>query len=179
MNRNLYELLGCKNIVGGKLQRFTKKKKIGFSTKFFLKSEKLCCKQLLHMQYFKSCVTQKTYHIFHELNCKSKLLIYLMDCRIYCIQYIGKSETKLGIRLNNHCKNVNRQNVPQADQHFKLPNHNFNQHSRFTLTEQLDNMKMDKDLPTLRLQKREDFWIEILKNFHPYGLNTELNFSNQ
>ena len=30
-NRNLYDLLGCKNIVDEKLQRLSKKKNIGFS----------------------------------------------------------------------------------------------------------------------------------------------------
>ena len=72
-----------------------------------------------------------------------------MEFRICHIQYIGKSEREFNIRLNNHCKDVNRQNAPQADQHFKLPNHNFNQHARFTLIEQLDNMRIDKDLATL------------------------------
>ena len=102
-----------------------------------------------------------------------------MECRICRIQYIGKSETKFNIRLNNHRKDVNRQNAPYADQHFKLPNHSFNHHARLTLIEQLDNMKIDKDLAILRLKKREDFWIETLKNLHPYGLNAELHFSNQ
>ena len=94
-----------------------------------------------------------------------------MECRICHIQYIGKSETEFNIRLNNHCKDVNRQNAPQTDQHFKLPNHNFNQHARFTLNEQLDNMRIDKDLATLWLKKREDFWIETIKTLDPYGLN--------
>ena len=78
-----------------------------------------------------------------------------MECRIFPIQYIGKSETEFNVRLNNHGKDVNRQNASQVDQHFKLPNHNFNQHARLTLIEQLDKMKIDKDLATLRLQKRE------------------------
>ena len=178
-NRNLFDLLGCKNITDGKLQRLSKKKKIGFFTKCFSKSRNLCCKQVLHMQSFKSSVTQETYNYFHDLNCKSKLLIYLMECKICGIQYIGKSETEFNIRLNNHCKDGSRQNAPQADQHFKLPNHNFNQHARFTLTMQLDNMKIDKNLARLRLKKREDFWIETLKTLHPYDLNVLLNFSNQ
>ena len=58
-NTNLYDLLGCKNIVDGKLQRHSKKKKIGFSTKCFSKSGNLCCKQVVHTQSFKSSVTQK------------------------------------------------------------------------------------------------------------------------
>ena len=77
-----------------------------------------------------------------------------MECRICRIQCIGKLETEFNIRLN-HRKDVNRQNALQADQHFKLPNHNFSQHARFTSNEQLDNMKIDKDLATLRLKKRE------------------------
>ena len=52
-NRNLYDLLGCKNIVDGKIQRFPKKKKVGFSTKCFSKSGNLCCKQVAHTQSFK------------------------------------------------------------------------------------------------------------------------------
>ena len=159
-NRNLYDLLGCKNIVDGKLQRLSNNKKIGFPAKCFSKAGNLCCKHVLHTQSFKSGVTQKTYHIFHDLNCKSRLLVYLMECRICGIQYIGKSETEFNIRLNNHRKDVNRQNAPQADQNFcliKLPNHNFNQHAGFTLIEQLDNMKIDKDLATLWSKKCEDF----------------------
>ena len=126
---------------------------------------------------FKSSVTQKIYHIFHDLNCKSKLLIYLMECRIWCIQQIGKSETEINIRLNNHRKDVNRRNTPQANQHFKLLNHDFNQHGTFTLTEQLDNIKTDKNSATLCLKKREDFWIEKLKILHPYCLNAKFYFS--
>ena len=41
-------------------------------------------------------------HIFHDLNCKSKLLIYVMECRVCRIQYIEKSEMEFNIRLSNH-----------------------------------------------------------------------------
>ena len=102
-----------------------------------------------------------------------------MECRICSIQYIGKSKTELNIRLNNHRKDSNRQNAPQADHHFKLLNHNFSQHARYTWIEQLDNMNIDKDLAILQLKKCEDFWIKKLKTLHQYGLNAELNFPNQ
>ena len=96
--------------------------------------------------------------MFHDLNRKSKLLIDLMECRTCCIQCLGKSETEFNIRLNNHRKDVNRENAPKVDQHFKLPNQNFKQHARFTWIEQLDNMKIDQDVATtLRLKTREDF----------------------
>ena len=102
-----------------------------------------------------------------------------MECTICHIQYIGQSETEFNIRLNNHRKDANGQNAPQANQHFKLPNHNFSQHVIITLIEQLDNMNTDKDLATPQLKIREDFWTEKLKTLHPYGLNAELNFPNQ
>ena len=111
-NRNLYNLLGCKSIVDRKLRRLSKKKKNRFSTKCFLKLGNLYCKQALHMQSFKSSVTQKIY-IFHNL--KSKLLIHLIEYGICHIQFNGKSETEFNIRLNNHHKDVNRRNALQAD----------------------------------------------------------------
>ena len=80
----------------------------------------------------------------HDSNYKTKLLIYFIQCRTSRIQYIVKSETKFNIRLNNHRKHVNRQNAPRVEQHFKLPN----QHARFNLIEQLENMKINKDLAT-------------------------------
>ena len=69
-----------------------------------------------------------------------------MECRIFHIQYIGKSDTELNLRLNNHYKDLNRQKAKKADQHFKLPNHKFSCNARFTLIGQLDNMKIDSDL---------------------------------
>ena len=69
-----------------------------------------------------------------------------MECRIPRIQYSEKSKTGFNIRLINHCKDVNIQNAPDADEQFKLPNHNFNQYARFTLIKQLDNVNIDKVL---------------------------------
>ena len=48
--RILQHLPGCKNIVDGKLQRQSKKKKIEFFTKYFSKSGNLCCKQVLKVR---------------------------------------------------------------------------------------------------------------------------------
>ena len=44
-------------------------------------------------------------------------------------QYTGNSET-VNIRLNNHGKDVYKTNTPEADQHFRLPGHNFNRHTK-------------------------------------------------
>ena len=101
-----------------------------------------------------------------------------MKCTLCDIQYIGKSETQFNLRLNNHRKDINRQNAPLLDQHFKLLGHNFNQHAKFNLIEQVDNINIDKDLATLRLKNREDFRILRLKTLQLDDFNAELNFPN-
>ena len=66
----------------------------------------LCCQQLISTATFKSNQTNKTFKICHRVNCKSNFVIYLLDCYIYNIQYVDKSETPFNIRLNNHKKDV-------------------------------------------------------------------------
>ena len=62
---------------------------------------------------FKSTVTHKTLKLYKKLNCKSKYLIYLIECMLCNKQYTGKYETTF--RLNNHRKDVNKQKLLQAD----------------------------------------------------------------
>ena len=68
------------------------------------------------------------------------MLLYLTECTLFRIHYIGKSETQFKVRLRNHRKYVNRQNSPLLDWHFKQIGHNFKQQAKFTLIEQLDNI---------------------------------------
>ena len=84
----------------------------------------------------------------------------------------------MNIRLNNHRKDVCKTNTPEADQHFRLPGHNFNRHTKLTLIKQLNNTELDKELLTFRLKKCEDFWIHKLKTLKPHGVNAKLNFPN-
>ena len=41
-----------------------------------------------------------------------------MECVLSNKQYTAKSETAFNLKLDNHQKNVNKQNSLQADQHF-------------------------------------------------------------
>ena len=56
-----------------------------------------------------------------------------MECMLCNKKYTGKSETAFNSRLNNHGRDVNKQNSHQAGQYFQLPGHNFNKHAKFTL----------------------------------------------
>ena len=43
---------------------------------------------------------------------------------------------------------IYKTNTQEADQHFRLPGHNFNWQAKFTLLEQLNKTELDKELLT-------------------------------
>ena len=137
----------------------------------------LCCQQLISTAIFKSNQTSKTFKICHRVNCKSSFVIYLLECYICNIQYVGKSETPFNIRLNNHRKDVKNPNAIPACKHFNRHDHDFNNHGKIIIIEQLRNIRTTST-ETLkeRLKQRENFWIMKLETLAPLGLNQDLNW---
>ena len=136
----------------------------------------LCCTEVLNTQTSMSQQTKRTFNIFYKLACNCQYVIYLMECILYKIQYVGKSETPFNLRLNNHRKDVNNSKVIPACNHLKIHVHNFMKHAKFTLIEQLTEISnVSKDTLRLRLKRQEDFWIIKLQTLAPKGLNQELN----
>ena len=37
--------------------------------------------------------TKEKFNIYHKVSCKSNYVIHLLECLLYKIQYVGKSET--------------------------------------------------------------------------------------
>ena len=68
---------------------------------------------------FKSRRTNKSYTIFHEVNCSSTYVICPMECTLCKKQYVRKSETSFNIRLNNHHKDVKKPDAMLACRHFQ------------------------------------------------------------
>ena len=75
-----------------------------------------------------------------------------MECVLSNKQYTGKSEAAFNLRLDIHWKDVNKRNSFQADQHFRLPGHNFNKQAKLTLIELLNDTNIDKELLKYRLK---------------------------
>ena len=44
--------------------------------------------------------TQKTYKIFHKVNCSSAYVVYLVKYKLFKKQYVEKAEIPFNIRLN-------------------------------------------------------------------------------
>ena len=91
-------------------------------------SRNLCCRQITETSTFMSQQTKENFKIFHNVNCKSKYVIYLLECQICKIQYVGKTETAFNVRLNNHRSNAlhPKEDTIPACKHFNRERHNFN-----------------------------------------------------
>ena len=59
------------------------------------------------------------------MNCKSKYNIYL-KCTKCKLEYVGKVETELNLRIHNHRKDVLKLNAIPAYRHFVQRDHDFN-----------------------------------------------------
>ena len=101
-NRNLKSILGQTYL--SKNKKVLKKNPIiGKCNQCLSKSNNLCCRQTISTSTFYNEYTGTIYNILHNLNCKSRFIIYLGNCTL-CkkTQYVGKSEFPWNIRLNNH-----------------------------------------------------------------------------
>ena len=172
-NKNLGELIGGHTLQGEKVFKTHFQINRGESKSFNTTSKlSLCCTQVVNIKTFESYQTKRMFKIFNKLNCKSSFIIYLMECTLCKIQYVGKAETPFDIRLNNHRKDTNGNNpkaIP-ASILFKQPGHNFNKYATFTLIEQINNTtNANIDTIKIRLKRREDFWILKLDTLHRKG----------
>ena len=159
-NKSLKDIIGGNTIEDNKRKLKVKKKTTGKCSPCFSNKE-LCCNHVENTTSFQSSQTKETFNIYHHVNCKSKYVIYLLQCTLCKCQYIGKSETPFNIRLNSHRKDVSSVTGIPACKHSNETGYNFNSHAKFTIIDQLEkNNNLDKETLTKRLKLRENFWIE-------------------
>ena len=166
----LQEIVGGHTVKQGKVFKKNLARLNGKSVPCGSMRPSLCCTQVLNTETFMSQQTKRMFNTFHKLTCKSQYVIYLMECILCKIQYVGQSETPFNLRLNNHRKDVNNPKAIPACNHFKIHGHNFMKHTNFTLIEQLTGISnVSKDTLRLWLKQQEDFWIIKLKALAPKG----------
>ena len=132
------------------------------------------CKHITEGSTFTSHSTKKQYKIYHEMTCTSSWLVYLSRCRVHKLQYVGKSTTKLNIRMNN-----NRNHLRLKDRSCKLVQHfldsdecSFEHDMELMPIEQIHHGNtLTKEARHAVLAKREIFWQNLLKTLIPTGMN--------
>ena len=97
-----------------------------------------CCQQVLKTGT--STQTRETFTIFHQVTCHSNYVIYLLECVMFKIQHVGKSETSFNIRLYNYRKDIKKPSDTEACKHFNNNKNTFSKHGKFIIIEQLQNI---------------------------------------
>ena len=90
----------------------------------------LCYNQVMTTNSFTSQEAKQTFNIFFNLNCTSGYIIYLVECILCKMQYVGKAETAFNLRFNNHRKDEKKSSYVLASKHLQEQGHNFNKHFR-------------------------------------------------
>ena len=151
-------MIGGNTIEKNKKLLTTNKFTNGKCSPCFSNSRTLCCKQVIKTEHFKSNQTNRTFRIFQKTTCKSNFIIYLLECKLFKIQYVGKAEATFNIQLNNHRKDVKDPKAISVDKHFNQTGHNFNLHPKFIIIEQLEDIeKISNEILKERLKTPENF----------------------
>ena len=135
------------------------------------------CNKINETQTFKSTRNNKILTIFHSVDCQSSWVIYIIECNICRLQYIGKSETGFNLLLNNHRDHTkNRVNSCELTEHFlyNIRSHNFEDDLTITVIEQIkkDHFAINRKKELLR--NKEMFWQRMLNSTQPNGLNKRI-----
>ena len=169
-NRNLKELIRSSKIEKNEVKkRQIQKLKPSKCSPCLTNLRSFFCKQIRKKTVFKSQQTRKIYKIFHNVNCASSLVMYLIGCISCNRQYVGKAETSFSIWLNNHRKDVKKVDAIMVCKYFQQLSHNFNKHAKFTIIDQLTNTSKSKGTLTQRLIESENFWILTLFKMGIFG----------
>ena len=125
-NRNLRDVLGQTKLTGGKVVRTTKQS--GRCTPCRGRADARCCTHIVNTSVFTDGSGRKRFKIRQKTGCRSKNAIYLAWCD-RCNdgrQYVGKLETQqANRRINKHRNHAKKPNSIKIDQHFRSPEHTF------------------------------------------------------
>lgn len=103
-----------------------------------------------------------SFPILHCLNCESKCVIYLIECKNCRVRYVGETSRALHLRIADHVQNIKAMRNTAVSEHFNstCTLGDFS----FTALEHCSN--------TTKRRKKESVWIKRLGTLNPGGLNT-------
>ena len=109
--------------------------------------------------------TGKTFNIKKHLTCKSFNVIYVITCSKCCKQYVGKTETNLNIRVNNHRSFIKTKKPDPLARHFFTNGHTFDDF-------QITAIDFVPHADTHTLCNKETFYIKLFQTAQPSGINS-------
>ena len=125
------------------------------------------CHMIRIEETFKSHSTGTTHKTRSTFTCKTRNLVYLIQCRKFGLQYVGETANPLHIRMNGHRSDIHTQKTDKpVAAHFNLPDHTL---------DDLQVMGIEKihNNDTEWRKHRESYWIFTLDTLAPTGMNLE------
>ena len=120
-------------------------------------SQCMTCPKLLPIRQLQG------YPLHQTLNCKSKNVIYAIQCNICKKLYIGQTSKQLNLRTNNHRTATKTKTNWPIYRHFSSNNHDFIRDHRIIIIEATTREN---------LLNREKLWITRLNTTLPHGWNS-------
>ncbi|KAI8477599.1 corticospinal neuron axon guidance through spinal cord [Branchiostoma belcheri] len=131
----------------------------------------LTCTYVRKSKDFHSHRTSRRYNIRAHITCRTKNIIYMIQCKKCGMQYVGETGQTLANRLNGHRSSIKTDKDTPVSAHFNQPNHTVADMEVIGL-EKLAYGRTE-DITRQRRLQRESFWIHQLRTLHPEGLNLE------
>ena len=126
----------------------------------------MTCPMIQCTRKFSSTSTKEEFFIYCTVTCKTENIIYLLECGICGLQYVGQTRRQLRLRLNNHRSNAKLKLPCSLSRHLSSRGHN---NSFDDLKVTIIEHNPDWDVKSRR--EWESFWIEKLKTLSPNGIN--------
>lgn len=126
------------------------------------------CRQMSNTKTFKSNTTGKEYTIFGNLTCKTENTVYILECTVCPLQYVGESIQQFNKRMNGHRSDLDRKTFLPVSQHFlSSPDHSKKDFKKMKIT-LIDH---NPNWSYSQRKERESYWIKELGTLHPKGIN--------
>ena len=117
---------------------------------------------------FRSSITNMEFRVKATADCRTKNVVYLIECAKCSIEYVGEMENALRISLKGHWSNINHQRLDRpVAQHFNQPHHTLKD-----LTIMVIKKIYREDVNFCK--QKESYWIKTIKSLLPNGLNCYL-----
>ena len=131
-----------------------------------------CCLYVKTQSEFGNARTGKEFTITGKLDCNSKNIIYLLECKKCDEQYVGETKRTLRSRLYNHLSDIRTYRNTSVAEHFNQLDHDITD-LEITPVVQIPDMGSDIKNGIAR-RKQELFFIKKLGSMNPDGMNDKL-----
>ena len=121
------------------------------------------CKMFQHMDTTQTITNRisHSYPIRGNFNCQSTNIVYVLNCDICGIQYVGESSNTMNACCRGHVSTIRTSKDCPVALHYRSYNHTIED---FTIT------VVDKEQEKNRRLKLEELWITLLDTVTPKGL---------